>query len=128
MTLVATLFLGFCYALSASASLRVKTARTAFVFAAGVVAFLVTVPPLLNAAIRPLYANRSVLWDQLWTWFEALDPVTVLAAFEVDRAGPHPAPPHAVELFVRFLTLYLPVTLMLPVEMVWRFRRIAIRS
>jgi hypothetical protein len=46
----------------------------------------------------------------------------------VDRAGPTPIPTHAVDLFFRFLILYLPMTLLLPVEMVWRFRRIAIRS
>jgi ABC-type transport system involved in multi-copper enzyme maturation permease subunit len=123
----ATLFILFSYALAASVSLRSKTARGAFMSAAGIVAFLVTVPALLTAAVRPLYPATSPLWNELWTWFEALDPVTVLSAFEVGRR-PRDIPVEAIELVVRFFILYLPVTLLLPTEMVWRFRRIAIRA
>jgi ABC-type transport system involved in multi-copper enzyme maturation permease subunit len=123
----ATLFILFSYALAASVSLRSKTARGAFMTAAGIVAFLVTVPALLSAAVRPLYPSTSLLWNELWTWFEALDPVTVLASFDVVQ-HPRDIPSRAIDLVVRFFILYLPVTLLLPVEMVWRFRRIAIRA
>lgn len=122
---VSTLFILFCYALAATASLRARTARSAFVFAGGLVAFLLTVPPLLCAAVRPLYLGGG--WHELWSWIEALDPASVLAAFEVPRR-PRDIPPRAVELAIKFFVLYLPVTILLPAEMVWRFRRIAIRA
>lgn len=123
----ATLFILFSYALAASVSLRAKTARSAFLSAAGIVAFLVTVPALLGDAVRPLYPASSPLWNEFWTWIEALDPVTVLASFDVNRK-PRDIPLRAIELSVRYFILYIPVTLLLPVEMVWRFRRIAIRA
>ncbi|MBI3854071.1 MAG: ABC transporter permease subunit [Planctomycetes bacterium] len=123
-----TLFLLFCYALAATASLRSSTARSAFLFSAGVVAFLVTAPPLLGAAIRPLHLMQGHAWNELWNWFEALDPVTVLSSFEIERHHPLEIPPRAVEMALRFFTLYLPVTLLLPAEMVWRFRRIATQA
>jgi ABC-type transport system involved in multi-copper enzyme maturation permease subunit len=119
---VASLFLLFAYALAATASLRSRTARAAFLFAGGVAGFLMTVPPLVAAAIRP---HSEALG--LWNWIEALDPITVLDAFEVD-AGRRTIPALAVERSLRFLMLYLPVTLVLPIEMVWRFRQIAIRA
>jgi ABC-type transport system involved in multi-copper enzyme maturation permease subunit len=124
----ATLFILFAYSLAATASLRSRTARGAFLFAAAVVAFLVTVPPLLSAALGPLRLVRGYAWLELWSWVGALDPVTVLDAFEIGRSSPQSIPPRALEMSLRFFTLYLPVTLLLPVEMVWRFRRIAIRA
>jgi len=128
VALAASLFIFFCYALAASASLRAKTARSAFIFSAGIVAFLLTVPPLLGAAVRPLYPAQSPVWNELWNWFEALDPVTVLSAFDVDTRSSRSLPLEAAGIVSRFFILYLPVTLFLPVEMVWRFRRIAIRA
>lgn len=125
--LASSLFIFFCYALAASASLRAKTARSAFIFSAGIVAFLLTVPPLLCSAVRPLYPAQGPFWSELWTWIEALDPVAVLGSFGIDqhrqRGWVDPVP-----LVSRFFILYLPVTLFLPFEMVWRFRRIAIRA
>jgi hypothetical protein len=129
MGLAATLFVFFCYAVAASTSLRVKTARTAFVSSAGLVAFLLTIPPLLCAAGRPLrLAHHGSVWRELWLWFEALDPVTVLGAFDVGRRIAGDIPIRAADLVARFFAIYLPVSLLLPVEMVWRFRRIAIRA
>jgi ABC-type transport system involved in multi-copper enzyme maturation permease subunit len=124
----ATLFILFAYSLAAAASLRSSTARAAFIFAAGVVAFLVTVPPLLSSAVRPLRLVGGSGWMELWSWVEALDPVTVLDTFEIGQHHLRAIPPRAAEMSLRFFTLYLPVTLLLPVEMVWRFRRIAIRA
>lgn len=126
VTGTATLFILFAYALSAAASLRAKTARGAFLFAAGIVAFLVTAPPLLSAAVRPLRLVHGFAWNEAWNWFEALDPVTVLESFELGDRYPRAMPPLAFERALRFVTLYLPVTLLLPVEMVLRFRRIAL--
>jgi hypothetical protein len=125
---IATLFLLFAYSLAATASLRSRTARAAFLFAAGLVGFLLTVPPLLAAAARPLRWMPGAGWNELWCWIEALDPLTVLDAFEIGRVRHRDIPPLAVERMIRFFVLYLPVTLMLPVEMVLRFRRIAIRA
>ena len=125
---VATLFVLFCYGLAATASLRSRTARSAFLFSAGIVAFLLTIPPLLTAVFRPLGLVHSAAWAELWSWFEALDPVAVLGAFEIQRGYPRDIPPRALELTIRFVTIYLPILLLLPVEMVCRFRRIAIRA
>jgi ABC-type transport system involved in multi-copper enzyme maturation permease subunit len=124
----ATLFMLFAYSLAATASLRSRTARGAFLFAAAVVAFLLTVPPLLSGALGPLRLVRGYAWSELWSWVDALDPLTVLAAFEIGHYHSRAIPPRALEMSLRFFTLYLPVTLLLPVEMVWRFRRIAIRA
>jgi hypothetical protein len=124
---IATVFLLFAYSLAATASLRSPTARGAFLFSAGVVGFLLTVPPLLSAAIRPLRWAPGAGWNELWSWFEALDPLAVIDAFDV-AAAHHDIPPRAIERTIRFFTLYLPITMMLPVEMVLRFRRIAIRA
>lgn len=119
-----TLFLAFCYALSAAASLRVRTARTAFLFTGGIVACLVTLPPLLSGALRPLAGGGPSAWAELWSWIEALDPVTVFDRF---TASPrHLLEADAVEGLTRFFILYLPVTLLLPVEMVLRFRKTAL--
>jgi hypothetical protein len=125
---IATLFLLFAYSLAATASLRSPTARAAFLFSAGVVGFLLTVPPLLAAAARPLRLVPGAGWHELWCWIEALDPLTVLDAFEIGRVRHHDIPPLAIERTIRFVVLYLPVTLLLPIEMVLRFRRIAIRA
>jgi ABC-type transport system involved in multi-copper enzyme maturation permease subunit len=125
---VCTLFLLFAYALAAAASLRSTTARGAFLFAAGVVGFLLTVPPLLAAAARPLRLLPGAGWHELWCWIEALDPLSVLDAFEIGRVRHRDIPPRAIERTLRFAALYLPATLTLPVEMVLRFRRIAIRA
>ena len=65
---------------------------------------------------------------ELWNWVEALDPVSLFAALDIDRHYPRSVPPLAVERALRFFTLYLPATLLLPVEMVLRFRRIAVRA
>jgi hypothetical protein len=88
----------------------------------------VTVPPLLSAAVRPLRLVDGHGWRELWNWVEALDPATVLGTFEIGRHERRAIPPRALEMSLRFFTLYLPVTLLLPVEMVWRFRKIAIRA
>jgi hypothetical protein len=120
-----TLFLFFCYCLSAAASLRVRTARTAFVFTAGVVALLVTLPPLLSGALRPLAGGRPSIWNEVWNWLEALDPVMVFDRFEIRPRTPAGASTEATESLGRFFAVYLPLTLLLPVEMVLRFRRIA---
>ena len=125
---VATLFLLFGYSLAATASLRARTARGAFLFAAGVVGILLTVPPLLGASARPLRWVPGWGWNELWSWIEALDPLSVIDAFEIDRVRHRDIPPLALERMIRFFVLYLPVTLLLPVEMVLRFRRIAIRT
>jgi len=125
---IATLFLLFAYSLAATASLRSRTARGAFLFAGGIVAFLLTVPPLLSAAARPLGPSQGGAWNALWSWVEALDPITVLDSFDVGRFHHRNFPPVAIGRALRFLAIYLPVTLMLPVEMVLRFRRIAIRA
>ncbi len=125
---ISTLFLLFAYSLAATASLRSPTARAAFLFSAGVVGFLLTVPPLLAAAARPLRWMPGTGWNELWCWIEALDPLTVLDAFEIGRVRHHDIPPLAVERMIRFSVLYVPVTLLLPVEMVLRFRRIAVRA
>ena len=125
---VATLFIVFCYALAAAASLRSRTARSAFIFSAGIAAFLLAVPPLLCAAARPLRLLPGSIWSETWSWVAALDPLTVLAAFEVEFRHPREIPPRAMEKMLQFFTLYLPATLLLPVEMIWRFRRIAIRA
>ncbi len=95
----ATLFILFAYSLSAAASLRAKTARGAFLFAAGVVALLVVAPPYFSK-----------------TWIEALSPVSVLTA------------PHDTNQLLRFMAIYLPATLVLPLEMVLRFRRVAVQT
>lgn len=124
----ATLFLLFCYALSAAASLRVSTARTAFLFTAGVVAFLVTLPPLLSGALRPLAGTRSPIWNDLWNWFEAMDPVMVFDRFELNPRYPARVSAEAIEGLLRFFAIYVPLTLLLPVEMVLRFRKIAINA
>lgn len=123
-----TLFILFAYALSAAASLRARTARGAFLFAGGLIAFLVTVPPLLSAAVRPLRLVHGFYWNEMWNWFEALDPVTVLESFNLGDRYPGSIPPLAFERALRFATLYLPVTLLLPLEMVVRFRRIVSRA
>jgi ABC-type transport system involved in multi-copper enzyme maturation permease subunit len=125
---VATLFLLFGYSLAATASLRSRTARGAFLFAAGVVGFLLTVPPLLAASARPLRWVPGAGWNELWSWIEALDPLLVIDAFEIGQVRHRDIPPLAAERMIRFFVLYLPVTLLLPVEMVLRFRRIAIRA
>jgi len=128
VAMISTLFLLFAYSLAATASLRSPTARAAFLFSAGVVGFLLTVPPLLAAAARPLRWMPGAGWNELWCWIEALDPLTVLDAFEIGRVRHRDIPPLAIERMIRFVVLYLPVTLLLPVEMVLRFRRIAIRA
>ena len=124
----ASLFILFAYSLAAVASLRARTARAAFLFAAGVIAFLVTAPPLLTAAVRPLRLIPGMGWHELWNWFEALDPIAVLDSFELGQHQPRDIPPRAFEMVIRFFRLYLPATLLLPVEMVLRFRRIATRA
>ena len=124
---ICTLFLLFAYVLAAAASLRSRTALGAFLFAAGVVGFLLTVV-LLASAARPLRWMPGAGWHELWCWIEALDPLTVLDAFDIGRARHRDIPPLAVERTIRFVVLYIPVVLMLPVEMVLRFRRIAIRA
>jgi len=124
----ATLFLLFCYALSAAASLRVRTARTAFLFTAGVVAFLVTLPPLLSGALRPLAGARSPIWIVVWNWFDAIDPVMVFDRFALDPRYPTAVSAEAIDGLLRFFAIYLPLTLLLPVEMVLRFRKIAINA
>jgi ABC-type transport system involved in multi-copper enzyme maturation permease subunit len=123
-----TLFLVFCYALSAAASLRVRTARTAFVFTVGLVAVLVTLPPLLSGALRPLAGDGPSGWTVLWDWVEALDPVLVFDRFTLHSRRPTLASEEAIEGLHRFFAVYLPLTLLLPVEMVLRFRRIAINA
>jgi len=128
LTAGSTLFLLFCYALAAAASLRVRTARTAFLFTAGVVAFLVTVPPLVSGALRPLGGLRSPVWTGLWNWFEALDPVMVFDRFELNPRFPTAVSAEAIEGLFRFYAIYVPLTLLLPVEMVLRFRNIAINA
>ncbi|HEV3028484.1 MAG TPA: ABC transporter permease subunit [Planctomycetota bacterium] len=128
LTWAATLFLLFCYALSAAASLRVRTARTAFLFTAGVVAALVTLPPLVSGALRHLAGIRPSIWNDLWNWFEALDPVLVFDRFEIRPRSPSRASDEAMRGLLRFTALYLPLTLLLPVEMILRFRRIAIHA
>jgi ABC-type transport system involved in multi-copper enzyme maturation permease subunit len=120
-----SLFLLFCYALSAAASLRVRTARSAFLFAGAVVAALVTLPALLSGAFRP----RTSSWSGVWDWIEALDPVLVFDRFPLERSYyPTRPPADAIEALIRFFVLYLPATLFLPAEMVLRFRKIALRT
>ena len=121
----ASLFILFAYSLAAAASLRARTARAAFLFAAGVIAFLVTAPPLLTAAVRPLRLIPGMGWHELWNWFEALDPIAVLDSFELGQHQPRDIPPRAFEMVIRFFTLYLPVTLLLPVG---RWVKLAIRN
>jgi ABC-type transport system involved in multi-copper enzyme maturation permease subunit len=123
---VCTLFLLFAYALAAAASLRARTARSAFLFAGGIVAFLLTVPPLLSGAAGSLRTDSG--WNELWCWVEALCPLNVLEAFEIGERSHWEMPPLAVERTLRFFALYVPMTLLLPVEMVLRFRRVAIRA
>lgn len=125
---VASLFILFAYTLAAAASLRARTARASFVFAGGVVAFLVTVPSLVTTAARPLRGLSGPGWSEFWSWVEALDPATVLGWFDVDRHVYRMTPPEAYAMAVRYFTLYLPVTLLLPVEMVLRFRRITVQA
>jgi ABC-type transport system involved in multi-copper enzyme maturation permease subunit len=102
LSTAATLFILFAYALAAAASFRAKTARGAFLFAAGIVALLVVVPPFFSGS-----------------WIEALSPATALTAGHPRRSD---------ELLVRFFSIYLPATLALPLEMVLRFRRVATRT
>ena len=123
-----SLFLLFCYALSAAASLRVRTARTAFLFTGGVVAALVTLPDLLSGALRPLAGSRPTAWTALWDWIEALDPAIVLSRTSARPWGPGYQADGGTQALFRFMLLYLPVTLLLPVEMVVRFRKIALRA
>jgi ABC-type transport system involved in multi-copper enzyme maturation permease subunit len=98
----ATLFILFAYALAAAASFRAKTARGAFLFAACIVALLIVVPTFFRG-----------------TWIEALSPVTALTAGHGYRS---------FELLLWFFAIYLPATLVLPLEMVLRFRRVATRT
>jgi ABC-type transport system involved in multi-copper enzyme maturation permease subunit len=128
LILASTLFLAFCYALSAAASLRVRTARTAFLFTGGIAAALVTLPELLSGALRPFAGSRPSGWTIAWDWIESLDPVLVFDRFlSRDWSRMHD-PAQAVDGLFRFVLLYLPVTLLLPVEMVVRFRKIALRA
>jgi ABC-type transport system involved in multi-copper enzyme maturation permease subunit len=129
MMIGSSLFLLFCYALSAAASLRVRTARTAFLFTAGVVAALVTLPPLLSGAFRPLAGFRPSIWTQVWIWVEALDPVLVFDRFP--KNGRYPATAASAndyDTIVRFFLIYLTAILILPAEMVFRFRKIALHA
>jgi ABC-type transport system involved in multi-copper enzyme maturation permease subunit len=123
-----SLFLAFCYALSAAASLRVKTARTAFLFTGGVVAALVTLPSLLFEAFGPRADSPPSAWTELWVWVLALDPVAVFDRFNVASRYRLDAAAVAFDGLFRFFILYLPLTLLLPVEMILRFRKTALRA
>ncbi len=126
---VATLFILFAYAVASAASLRAGTARGAFLFAAAVVAFLVTAPPLFASAARPLRAFRGPLWNEFWFWIEALDPVLVLQSLQSDEYFRRVRfDPGGVAQALRFAMLYLPATLLLPVDMILRFRRVALQA
>ena len=94
----------------------------------GVVALLVTLPPLLSGVVRPLGAGRPTVWLELWNWIEALDPVMVFDRFDLQGRYSRRHPDEAFDGLVRFYALYFPLTCLLPVEMVLRFRRIAMSA
>ena len=109
----ATLFILFAYSLSAAASLRAKTARGAFLFAAGIVALLIVVPPFISQVLRTP------------VWIDALSPLSLIDSLQPGRSY---LPVRTAELLLRFFAIYLPATLVLPLEMVLRFRRVATRT
>jgi ABC-type transport system involved in multi-copper enzyme maturation permease subunit len=80
--------------------------------------------------LTTLTPTRVVLgkWKGAWSSIEALDPITVLDSFDIGRYRYRDIPAVAVERVLRFFSIYLPVTLALPAEMVLRFRRIAIQA
>jgi len=124
----ASLFLLFCYALAAAASLRALTSRSAFVFSGCVVAALLTVPGLLSGALRPPESQLTPLAGEFWNVLESLDPLLVLSRIlQWDRLTV-PGSEQAAVCFLDFVMIYLPVTVLLPLEMVVRFRKIAIRA
>jgi len=128
LSFAATLFLLFSYALAAAASLRVRTARTAFLFSAGIVAVLVTLPPLVSGAFRPPAGAPASIGTELWDWVEALDPVMVFDRFLTGPRGSYRVSEEAMGALLRYYAVYLPLTLLLPVEMVLRFRKVAINA
>jgi hypothetical protein len=69
---------------------------------------------------------RPSAWTAAWDWIEALDPVTVFDRLTAPSwTGNHA---EGADILFRFLLIYAPITLLLPVEMVLRFRKIALRA
>lgn len=124
---VSTLFILFSYLLAASASLRASTARGAFLFGAGVVSVLVTLPSMILTAVRTVSPSGALGGSGGWEWLEALDPLSVAASFQMGTGFGyrHYFSSRAMGLVARFFAVYLPLSIALTYEMVWRFRRIA---